>query len=321
MKIRAPLNRTIDLSKKEFNELRKALHKLNASVHVKEVENKIFNGDIFKTADFLPENFVDLLFIDPPYNLHKKFNKNSFRQMDFDEYKEWIDSWLSKMARLLKPNASIYICGDWRSSSAIFEAGEKYFKVQNRITWEREKGRGAKTNWKNCTEDIWFFTLSDDFTFNVDDVKMKRKVLAPYKDKNGNPKDWKNDVNGHYRITHPSNIWTDITIPFWSMPENTDHPAQKPEKLLAKIILASSNPGDLVFDPFLGSGTTAVAAKKLGRKFCGIEKDEYYCCLAEKRLKLADTDKTIQGFSDGVFWERNTLSEQGRKKEKGKSKK
>jgi len=314
MKIRAPLNRTIDLSKKEFNELRKALHKLNASVHVKEVENKIFNGDIFKTADFLPENFVDLLFIDPPYNLHKKFNKNSFRQMDFDEYKEWIDSWLSKMARLLKPNASIYICGDWRSSSAIFEAGEKYFKVQNRITWEREKGRGAKTNWKNCTEDIWFFTLSDDFTFNVDDVKMKRKVLAPYKDKNGNPKDWKNDVNGHYRITHPSNIWTDITIPFWSMPENTDHPAQKPEKLLAKIILASSNPGDLVFDPFLGSGTTAVAAKKLGRKFCGIEKDEYYCCLAEKRLKLADSDKTIQGFSDGVFWERNTLSEQGRKK-------
>ena len=94
------------------------------------------------------------------------------------------------------------------------------------------------------------------------------------------------------------------------MPENTDHPTQKPEKLLAKIILSSTNKGDVVFDPFLGSGTTAVVAKKLGRKFVGIEVDEYYCCLAEKRLELAEKDKRIQGYEDGVFWERNTLIEQ-----------
>jgi site-specific DNA-methyltransferase (adenine-specific) len=318
MKKRAPLNRTINLSILEISALEKSLSKLNHSIILEEAENKIFNNDIFEAADFLPEKFVDLLFIDPPYNLYKKFNQAPFKQMEFNEYKKWIDLWLSKMVRVLKPNASIYICGDWRSSSAIFEAGRKYFKVQNRITWEREKGRGAKTNWKNCTEDIWFFTMSDDFTFNIDDVKIRRKVLAPYKDKNGKPKDWASDLNGKYRITHPSNIWTDITVPFWSMPENTDHPTQKPEKLLAKIILASSNEGDLIFDPFLGSGTTAVAAKKLGRKFCGVEKDEYYCCLAEKRLILAEKDKSIQGFNGGVFWERNTLSEQVRQ---GKSKK
>jgi site-specific DNA-methyltransferase (adenine-specific) len=90
------------------------------------------------------------------------------------------------------------------------------------------------------------------------------------------------------------------------MPENTDHPTQKPEKLLAKIILASSNPGDVVLDPFLGSGTTSVVAKKLGRNYVGIEIDDAYCCLAEKRLAIAETDRTVQGYVDGVFWERNS---------------
>lgn len=131
--------------------------------------------------------------------------------------------------------------------------------------------------------------------------------LRPYTDKNGDPKDWERAVEGGgFRLTYPSNLWTDITVPFWSMPENTDHPTQKPEKLLAKIILASTNPGDVILDPFLGSGTTSVVAKKLGRRFVGIEIDRFYCCLAEKRLGTADTDKSIQGYQDGVFWERNT---------------
>lgn len=97
---------------------------------------------------------------------------------------------------------------------------------------------------------------------------------------------------------------------FWSMPENTDHPTQKPEKLVAKILLASSKPKDVVFDPFLGSGTTSVVAKKLERNYVGIEIDEYYCCLAEKRLEIAESNKTIQGYSDNIFWERNSLNEQ-----------
>ena len=90
------------------------------------------------------------------------------------------------------------------------------------------------------------------------------------------------------------------------MPENTDHPTQKPEKLLSKIILASTNAGDLILDPFAGSGTTAVAAKKLGRDFVVIERDENHCLLAQKRLEMAETDSSIQGFSEGVFWERNS---------------
>lgn len=309
-KQRAPRNRTITLNDADITRLKKRLIKLDKPVSFEDIENKTIHQDIFEAIDYLPDRFVDLVFVDPPYNLNKTFNLTSFKAMESEKYEEWLDSWVQKMIRLLKPRASVYICGDWKSSGAIFNVAKKYFQIQNRITFEREKGRGAKTNWKNCSEDIWFCTLSDDYNFDVDAVKMKRKVIAPYKDENGQPKDWEDNGDGKYRITHPSNIWTDITIPFWSMPENTDHPTQKPEKLVAKIILASSKPNDIVFDPFLGSGTTSVVAQKLGRRYVGIEIDELYCCLAEKRLENAKHDKTIQGYSDGVFWERNTLNEQ-----------
>ena len=214
------------------------------------------------------------------------------------------------MRRLLKPTGTLYVCGDWQSSGIIQEVCERYFLVRNRITWEREKGRGAQRNWKNCAEDIWFCTASDDYYFDVEAVKLRRRVVAPYRDSDGSPRDWNETEQGGFRITYPSNLWTDVTVPFWSMPENTEHPTQKPEKLIAKLILASSHPGDLVFDPFLGSGTTSVVAKKLGRNYIGVELDEYYCCLAEKRILLADDIGRIQGYMDGVFWERNALSPQ-----------
>jgi site-specific DNA-methyltransferase (adenine-specific) len=306
----AKLNRTVQLSKEEIRKYKTNLIRLNKPSSSISLINKVIYDDFLQVVDFLPDNFVDLLFIDPPYNITKKFNRISFKEMELKEYQRWLDLWLSKSSRILKENASVYICSDWKSSSAVYEAVVKYFQVRNRITWEREKGRGAKQNWKNCSEDIWFFTKSSNYTFNVNEIKLRRKVLAPYKDEKRKPKDWMEKKDGNFRDTFPSNIWNDISVPFWSMPENTDHPTQKPEKLLAKIILASTKKGNVVLDPFLGSGTTAVVAKKLGRNYVGVEIDEYYCCLAEKRLELAEQDKRIQGFEDGVFWERNTLIEQ-----------
>ena len=300
---RAPRNRTVTVEGSEESELRARLTiESRAGVSTR---NEVIHGTADKVLPNLPAETFDLIFADPPYNLTKKFGTNAFKGTTSDAYEAWLESWLLLCIPLLKPSASVYICGDWRSSSAIQRVGSKYFKLQNRITWEREKGRGAKRNWKNSAEDIWFFTMADEFTFNLDAVKQRRRVIAPYRE-NGKPKDWSESTDGNFRDTHPSNIWTDITVPFWSMPENTDHPTQKPEKLLAKIILASTNPGDLILDPFAGSGTTAVAAKKLGRDFVIIESDENYCLLAAKRLELAETDKSIQGFEDGVFWERNS---------------
>lgn len=306
-KARAPRNRTMSLSAEETAFYQRNLVELAGKVELQDIENRTINQDLFELLDWLPSSFVNLMFIDPPYNLTKSFNTATFRERPVEQYREWFESWFPKLLRTLKATASVYICGDWRSSAAIHLVAGKYLIVRNRITWEREKGRGAQANWKNCSEDIWFCTVSEDYTFNGDAVKLKRRVIAPYTDSEGNPKDWEKTENGNYRLTHPSNIWTDLTVPFWSMPENTDHPTQKPEKLLAKIILASSRPGDLVFDPFLGSGTTSVVAKKLGRTYVGVELDPMYCCLAEKRLAMAEYDNTIQGYSDGVFWERNSL--------------
>lgn len=304
-KQRAPRNRTIEIADAERPALKKRVIYAGPKNPLENGDDQIICGNAFEVLPLLPKQNFDLLFSDPPYNLTKNFGKEKFSRSSPDEYEDWLVSWLELCQPLLKPNASIYICGDWRSGSAIERAGRRFFKLQNRITWEREKGRGAKANWKNASEDIWFFTVSDDYFFDVDAVKQRRRVVAPYR-RDGKPKDWEDTPEGNFRDTHPSNLWTDLSVPFWSMPENTDHPTQKPEKLLAKIILASSRPGDLILDPFAGSGTTAVAAKKLGRKFVAIESDEDYCLLAAKRLKMAVSEPAIQGFAEGVFWDRNT---------------
>lgn len=306
-KVKAPRNRTLTLNRCEQSELHRNLKVVESAVSSNEILNRTIHGDMVEVIPHLPDDFVDLLFLDPPYNIDKSFNGKRFNSVSTTEYESLLESWIVPLVRLLKPTSSIYICGDWRTSGALYNVSSKYFMIQNRITWEREKGRGAKANWKNCAEDIWFCTMSGRFTFNIESVKMRRAVIAPYRHINGRPKDWTNDSIGKFRMTSPSNLWTDITVPFWSMSENTEHPTQKPEKLLAKIILASSQKNDVVLDPFLGSGTTSVVSKKLGRRFIGIERELEYCLLAEKRLSYAEQNKRIQGFDDGIFWERNSL--------------
>ena len=315
MKKRAPRNRTLTCTEAELASLSTDLLRLTEPANPELLTNRIVNQDLDHMLPFLPAGFVDLLILDPPYNLTKNYNGHVFRSREAEDYIAWFGRILSSLLPLLRPKASLYICSDWQTSNLVFPVLDKHLHVRNRITWEREKGRGAKTNWKNNTEDIWFCTVGDDYCFNVDDVKLKRRVIAPYRSDDGKPKDWEESQNGKYRLTHPSNLWSDITIPFWSMPENTDHPTQKPEKLIAKLVLASSNSGDFVFDPFLGSGTTAVVARKLNRRFCGIELNREYCCWTAKRLRQAESDTSIQGYADSVFWERNSLNDQKPRKE------
>nr|WP_318714630.1 DNA methyltransferase [uncultured Treponema sp.] len=314
-KVRAGRNRTITLSQEEIPELKKQIltfeqlkslaNSSDSKIEFKSIENKTLNCDLLEVFKFLPDEFADLIIIDPPYNLTKNFNGTKFNARSDERYDEYLATWFPEVCRKLKPSGSLYICGDWKCTSSLQRAVEKELTILNRITWQREKGRGAKSNWKNGMEDIWYAVKNpDDYYFDVEAVKIKRKVIAPYK-VDGKPKDWQESEEGNFRLTYPSNFWDDISIPFWSMPENTDHPTQKPEKLYAKLILASSKENDIVFDPFLGSGTASVTAKKLGRRFVGIELNEEYSLLAQKRLNKADDDKSIQGYSDGVFWERN----------------
>ncbi|MBN1619808.1 site-specific DNA-methyltransferase [candidate division WOR-3 bacterium] len=306
-KEKAPKNRTIEIPDSERAGLEGRISQAEGNLVLSEITDKTFNNDFFDIVKFLPQKSVELLVIDPPYNLDKDFSGYKFKKMSDEKYQEYLESWFPKVVGLLKENGSLYICGDWRSTCAIYKTVKKHLIVRNRIVWQREKGRGAKKNWKNCSEDIWFATVSDDYYFDVEAVKMKRRVVAPYRE-NGKPKDWEETEKGNFRLTCPSNFWDDITVPYWSMSENTDHPAQKPEKLLAKLVLASCPAGGLVFDPFLGSGTTSVVAKKLGRRYCGVEVNREYCLISEKRLLLVEKDKRIQGYNDGYFWERNTLN-------------
>ena len=411
--MKAERNKTIDFLPEDAPEYLARCLRVTEDVPLDAVCGRTICGDTFQVAPHLPRGFADLLIVDPPYNLTKDFSGGGFRRTTDANYAAFTRAWIELLLPLLKPDASVYVCCDWRSSPVIGMTLKDYFRLQNRITWQREKGRGAQRNWKNGMEDIWFATRTDDYTFHVDAVKVRRRVRAPYradgrpKDweetpdgkfrntcpsnfwddisvpywsmpentahptqkpekllaklilassdritwqrekgrgaqrnwKNGmediwfatrtddytfhvdavkvrrrvrapyradgRPKDWEETPDGKFRNTCPSNFWDDISVPYWSMPENTAHPTQKPEKLLAKLILASSDPGGIVLDPFAGSGSTAVTAKKLGRRFVAIERSEQYCAWAEKRLELAETNPAIQGYADGVFWERN----------------
>lgn len=208
---------------------------------------------------------ADLIVADPPY----------------DAPEDWQGAWIAEAARALRPGGSIYVCCDWALSGRVHAHLARHLTVRNRITWKRDKGRGAKRNWKQNMEDVWFATKGDDYVFNL--VKWRKKVIAPYR-VDGKPKDWVEEDGERFRMTHPSNIWTDLCVPFWSMPENTPHPFQKPEKLVERIVEASSRPADLVIDPFAGSGTTAVVARRLGRRFIAVEQDPEWARLALKRL-------------------------------------
>lgn len=199
-KTRAKRNRTINLSDHERIELRKKLSTLRQVSSIEDVVDKTFNQDLFEIIDLLPKHFADLIIIDPPYNLSKDFSGFKFKATDDNSYLQYVRSWLPKVLQLLKPNGSIYVCCDWKSTSAIYQVLSEYVIIKNRITWQREKGRGAKTNWKNSMEDIWFGVLKEkDYFFDVESVMQKRKVIAPYK-VDGKPKDWEETEDGNFRI-------------------------------------------------------------------------------------------------------------------------
>ena len=318
-KKRAERNRTLTISQNEIPTLSKMVSSKN-DVLKSGITDTIINANMMDIIDTIPDKCANLIIVDPPYNLSKDFHGVTFNAMTSDSYEKYLREWFYKICDKLSDNGTLYMCGDWKCTSSMQKAISERLSIINRITWQREKGRGAMSNWKNSMEDIWFAVKkANDYYFNVEAVMSKRRVLAPYRD-NGKPKDWNETDYGNFRTTYPSNFWDDISVPFWSMPENTDHPTQKPEKLYAKLVLASSKPGDLVFDPFLGSGTSAVVAKKLNRHYCGIEINKEYCLWAAKRIMNSETDKEIQGYQDGVFWERNTLNFQKKGGEKRQKK-
>ena len=304
-KIKSPQNRTLTLTESDYKLYRSKIEVQDELGQ--ELRNKIIKGDVLEILTKFNDNKFNLIIIDPPYNLSKNFGDVNFEQKSYEDYWEYMNSWLNECVNKLAPNGTMYICSDWKTSPIIYNVLRSYEHddrcyIMNRITWARDKGRGSEKNWKNNIEDIYMVVKDkNDYVFNADKVKIQKRVLAPYKDKNGNNKDWEDTEEGAMRMTYCSNIWNDITIPFWSMPENTPHPTQKSEKLYARLILASSNEDDLIFEPFAGVCTAGVVAQKLNRRSISIEIDEKWCMYGLKRLDLAKLNPKIQGYEEGIF--------------------
>ncbi len=284
--------------------------KNNRTIQLTEEDRQRDLGRFILNVDCLehewPENSVDMLFLDPPYNLEKDFGVVKFKEVK--NYREYVSSLVYRLSHVVKPGGSVFLCNEWSASCDCVEAIERCYNLKNRLTWQREKGRASKSNWKAGCEDIWWGVNDQaDYKFYPERIKIRKQVIAPYKE-GGKAKDW--DETTGFRDTGSSNFLNIFSVPFWSMPENTPHPTQKPEKLLAMLILATTDEGDVVFDPFCGSGTTPVVAKKLGRKYIACDVDRDWCLYTSKRLDLAEGDSSIQGYHDGVFWERNTLKYQ-----------
>lgn len=284
---KAPRNRGVFLTQEDIKKfVPDNMPVGNSLLAIEQTTDRIFNADAIAGIARLPETSFDLIFADPPYfGREKDFGEGSLK-LSLADYAAWSEKWIQLAVRLLKPDGSIYVCCDWRFAGLLQNILSNYVTIKNRITWLREKGRGGKRNWKEDMEDIWFGVKGENYTFNLDAVKLRKPIVAPYRDGNKKPKDWHENDGEPYRYTCPPNIWLDAVVPFWSMPEDTSHPTQKPEKLVERIILASSNPGDKVLDPFMGSGTTGVVAKRLGRSFTGFELNAEYIRLALKRLDM-----------------------------------
>ncbi len=236
------------------------------------IYNYFLCGDATQEMAQLPDACVDLLIADPPYNLGKDYG-NNLDQKAWREYESFTRTWLTQAIRLLKPTGSIYVFMGARFISRLFLILEEEFGLNFNgwITWHYTQGMGRKTGFSPRHEDILYFTRSPQFTFNLDEVRIPQKYYRE-----------RNNMAG----ANPGDVWTFSHVHYCSA-EREAHPTQKPEALLERIIRASSNPGDLVLDPFVGSGTTCRVAQVLGRNWLGIDLNPEYIIMSRRRLEAA----------------------------------
>ena len=220
-------------------------------------------------AKFKAES-VDLIIADPPYNLGKNYG-NNFDLKDRAEYQAFSESWLTEAVRLLKPGGSLYCFMGVKFIARLYLLLEEDFNLtpQGWITWHYTQGMGRKKGFSPRHEDILWFSKGDDARFNLDDVRVPQKYYRK-----------RNNMAG----ANPGDVWQFSHVHYCAA-ERLPHPTQKPEALLERIVKASSNPGDVVLDPFLGSGTTVRVANVLGRATTGIEINPDYIEMSKARLK------------------------------------
>ena len=245
---------------------------------------KIFHGDGIEVLQGLPDESIDLVFCDPPYNIGKRIGHFSDVWRSDAAYTEWCQSWLKLCCRKLKRCGSLYFMTSTQAMPFIDIWLRSELVVLSRIVWQYDSsGVQAKKHFGSMYEPILFCVKDDkSYTFNADDIEVEARTGAVRK-----LIDYRSHPPRPYNSTKvPGNTWYMPRVRY-RMPEYEDHPTQKPEALLERIIRASSNPGDVVLDPFSGTFTTSAVAQRLGRRSIGVELQEQYVEIGLRRLSLA----------------------------------
>lgn len=272
------------------------------TVYYKHLQGEIWLGDAVAWLRGLETESIDLVFADPPYNI-KKAEWDTFESQE--KYVEWSLQWIEQAARVLKPNGTLYVCGFSEILADIKLPASRYFKGCRWLIWHYKNKANLGSDWGRSHESILHFRKSREFRFNTDDVRIPygnhtlkypehpQAETSQYGKGNSSRRElWR----PHPKGAKPRDV---IEIPTTcnGMHEKTPHPTQKPEELLRKLVLASTNTGDVIIDPFLGSGTTAVVAEQLHRKWKGCDTVAEYCQWAARRIELVENwpiEKWIQ---------------------------
>jgi len=231
-------------------------------------------GDCIEVMKEIAAESVDLIVTDPPYNLSKNYGNND-DNLDHDKYLDFTRKWLAEAKRVLKPTGTIYLFMGVRYISFIYVILEQELGLHfnSWITWTYTQGIGKTKGFSPRHDDILMFTKNDKFKFNLDSIRIPQKYYR---------------IINNMRGANPGNVWEFSHI-HYCQTNRQNHPTQKPEALFERMILASSDEGDVVLDPFCGSGTALRVCQQLKRRGIGIEINDEYVTMINERLSLPFT--------------------------------
>lgn len=251
------------------------------------VINKVINGDCIRILRSFPKKLIEFVFADPPYNIGIKYDLHD-DNMPRDQYLKWSKEWIGLIYDILKDSGSFYLAiGDEYAAELNIIAKEIGFYQRNWIIWHYTFGQNQRKKFSRAHTHIFYFTKDkDEFTFNTDAIRIPSERQATYNDKRAHPKG-----------KVPDDVWRFSRVCGTFKERINGYPCQMPEALLERVIRVSSNEGDIILDPFAGSGTTLAVAKRLNRRYIGIEISQKYCNIIEKRLSKGKIQTIINGFN------------------------
>ena len=264
----------------------------NPILFYKHPDGELWQGNSIEWIRSLNDESIDLIFADPPYNI-KKANWDSFESQE--EYIKWSLQWIEQAARILKPAGTLYICGFSEILADLKHPASKYFKSCRWIIWHYKNKANLGNDWGRSHESILHFRKTRDFIFNIDEIRIPygEHTLKYPSHPQAETSQYGKGRNGNH-IWEPNPLGAkpkdvlEIPTTCNGMHEKTPHPTQKPEELLRKFILTSSNVGEVVLDPFCGSGTTPVCAEQLQRKWLACDLSPEYLDWAANRIELVE---------------------------------